>query len=208
MVMHLDPIARASLEEQLMRLDGIIHATVDPRSGELWVVRDPGFDHGPIELAIRNRLASLGHDPAGVNVHITLPTDPGPRRRVRFVDASRTDENGYVTVTVRLEWNDRDHVGSARGEKGLAVELRTAAQAALNAIQDLSGQELSVRLIGVKIIHAFDSDLMVASLLRVDGVHQRLVGTVVVSDDLIGAAAVAVLSALNRTLGNFLHTPD
>lgn len=208
MALSLDADARRDLEERIMQLDGVLHAAVDSRSDALWVVREPSSEHGPVEIAVRNRLAYLGHDPAALAVNITLPALAGPRRRVRFVQAERTEVYGNVSVTVHLEWNDVVHAGSATGEKGLALELKTTAQAAINALEALSGQDLRLRIIGVKVIHAFDSDLVVASLLRVNGVHQRLVGAVVVNDSPIDAAALAVLSALNRLLGNFLHTSD
>jgi hypothetical protein len=208
MAATLDADARAALQHTVLELDGILYAGIDPRSGCLWVVRDPAFDQGPIELAIRNRIASIGHDPADVHVRVTLPGPPAPRRRVRFEGIDRAEEHGQVTVTVRLEWDGSVYTGQARGERGPAIELKTTARAALDALEDLSGQQLQLRIIGVKRIHAFDSDLMVASLLRVDGAHQRLVGTVVVNDDPLAAAALAVLNALNRTLGNFLHTTD
>lgn len=208
MAPHLDADARNAVEERLTELDGVLHVSVDPRSDEIWVVRDPSFEHGPVELAVRNRLASLGHDPTGLVIHLTLPAYSGPRRRVRFVQVDRVDNHGRVSVTVHLEWNDNVFTGSATGERGPALELKTTAQAALEALESLSKQKLDLRIIGVKPIHAFDSDLMVASLLRVDGVHQRLVGAVVVKENPLDAAALAVLSALNRTLGNFLHTSD
>lgn len=203
-----DPDTRSALEAGVMELEGVLHAAIDSRTGELWVVRDPGYEIGPIELALRARIASLGHDPARVAIRLTLPTVSGPRRRVRFVKVERQDEQGRVTVTVHLEWNDEIVSGTASGEKGQAIELKTTAQAALEAIQKLSPQEIGVRIIGIKLIHAFDSDLIVASLLRGDDAKQRLVGAVVVNEDTNAAAAVAVLSALNRTLGNFLQNAD
>ena len=208
MAATLDAEARATLQDGLLELDGILYASIDPRSGDLWVVRDAAHDTGPIELSIRNRIAELGHDPAGMNVRISLSGPPGPRRRVRFEEVERLEDGGQVTVIVHLEWDGTVHTGQATGEKGPAIELKTTAKAAVQALERLSGQQLALRIIGVKPIHAFDSDLMVASLLRVDGAHHRLVGTVVVHDDPLAAAALAVLSALNRTLGNFLHTTD
>ncbi len=208
MVAQLEPSARAALEEQIDRLDGVLHASFDIRSNDLWVVGDPSFDRGPLDLAVRNRIAALGYDPAHLDVHITLPSAPGLRRRVRFVDVRRDEDNERVTVSVRLEWNDRTHTGSAEGERGDAIELRTAARAAVEAVQAVTATDLSIRLIGVKVLHAFDSDLMVASLLLLNGGSRRLVGAVMVGDDLLAAASLAVLSALNRTLGNFLHTAD
>ncbi len=70
------------------------------------------------------------------------------------------------------------------------------------------GDKLDVRVIGVKPIHAFDSDLMVVSLMRNDGAPQQLVGAVVAGDDPHASVALAVLSALNRLLGNILRTTD
>lgn len=204
----LDGETRSALEAALKELDGVLHAAVDDRNGDIWVVRDPGYDRGPIEVAVRNRVASLGHDPSTLDVRITLPAVSGPRRRVRFMAVNRTEDHGRVTIRVELEWNDVVHDGSASGERGPAIELKTTANAAIQALETLTAQDLHVRIIGVKPIHAFDSDLMVASLIRVDGAPQRLVGAVVVHDDPLAAAALAVLSALNRTLGNFLHTSD
>jgi hypothetical protein len=208
MMPPLDAETRTSIEESLAELDGVLHASIHPRSRDIWIVRDPEYDAAPIELAVRNRVASLGHDIAGGQIRVTLPAATGPRRRVRFVDAARTEGSDGVTVTVRLEWNDVVHSASATGERGPAVELKTTAHAAVDALEKLSGQSLGIRIIGIKQVHAFDSDLMVASMIRTNGPHQRLVGAVLVTDNPINSAALAVLSGLNRTLGNFLHTPD
>ena len=209
MALTLDADKRAQLGQELMALDGVLHAAIDPRSGtDVWVVRDPGYERGPIELAVRNRLATLGHDPSGLSVRVTLPSATGPRRRVMFESVERVETGRTVTIRVTLEWGGTRSTGEASGERGPAIELKTTARAAVAALEELSGQSLDVRIIGVKPIHAFDSDLMVASLSRSTGIEQRLVGAVVVSEDPLAAAAVAVLSALNRTLGNFLHTSD
>ncbi len=78
----------------------------------------------------------------------------------------------------------------------------------MRALEAVVGESLGVRIIGVKRMHAFDTDLMVASLLRSAEAPKRLVGAVVFDGDAHRAVAVAVLSALNRTLGNFLRTVD
>ena len=209
MAARLDADARDNLEQELMALEGVLHAALDPRSDRaVWVVRDPDHEKGPIEIAVRNRLANLGHDPRGMDVRVTLPTSPGPRRRVRFEEVERVEAEGRVTITVSLEWGGEVYTGRASGERGPVIELKTTARAAVEALENLSGQSLDLRIIGVKAVHAFDSDLMVASLYRSAGVQQRLVGAVLVTDDPLAAAAVAVLAALNRTLGNFLHTSD
>lgn len=206
-----DTDAHADLEQRLMSLEGVLHAAIDARSGvDVWVVRDPNHAKGPIELAVRNQLAALGHDPASFEVRVTLPTTPGPRRRVRFEGVERVEDAGRVSITVLLEWEGETYTGEAVGERGPAIELKTTAAAAIEALERLSDESLQARIIGVKAIHVFDSDLMVASLFRSTGTPQRLVGAVVVREgqDPLAAAAVAVMSALNRTLGNFLHTSD
>lgn len=200
---------RENLEKELMSLEGVLHAGIDPRSGsDVWVVRDPNHEKGPIELAVRNHLAYLGHDPGTFEVRVTLPAAAGPRRRVRFEGVERVEDAGRVSIIVSLEWEGETYTGEATGERGPAIELRTTAAAAIEALERLSGESLHLRIIGVKAIHAFDSDLMVASLFRSAGTQQRLVGAVVVREDPLAAVAVAVMSALNRTLGNFLHTSD
>ena len=96
--------------------------------------------------------------------------------------------------------------GSAGGDSGTLIELRTAAQAALAAVEDLTKDGLQVRLIGVKQLRAFDTELVVASLVRTEGEMQRFVGSVLATADPERAACLAVLNALNRALGNFLRT--
>lgn len=208
MAVAIDADARANLQERLLELEGVLHAGLDARTTDLWVVRDPAYENAPIEVAVRNRIAALGLDPAAFHVRVTLPGSAGPRRRVRFESVDRVEEHGRVTITVGLEWDGAVHMGTATGEKGPAIELKTTAAAAVTALERLTSEDLEVRVIGVKPIHAFDSDLIVASLIRAGSGRQRLVGAVVVTSDPLEAAAVAVLSALNRTLGNFLHTPD
>jgi hypothetical protein len=203
-----DEHVRASLHTRILEIDGVLHAAIEPQSGVIWIVLGHDTETGPVELSVRNLLASLGHDPGQAEIRIAVLGGGAPRRRVRFVDTARREDADGVTVSVTLEWNDVTHTGSASGERGWAVELKTTAQAALAALETVSGQSLGLRIIGVKQIHAFDSTLMVVSILRTEGLQQRLVGAVIVGDDPVQSAALAVLSGLNRTLGNFLHTSD
>lgn len=208
MAAELDADDRSKLESQVLELDGVLHASLDTHAGNLWVVRDPAYEQGPLEIVLRNRLAALGHDPAALEIRLSLPVASGPRRRVRFEYVERVEDHGRVTINVGLQWDDAVHTGSASGEGGSAIELKTTARATVDALERLTDQDLQLRIIGVKPIRAFDSDLMVASLIRAGVGHQRLVGAVVVSGGSLEAAALAVLSALNRTLGNTLHAPD
>lgn len=208
MAAPLDDQARSKLQAELSDLAGVLHVGFDPKSPTLWIVRDPTHHQGPVELSVRNHLARLHGIPDDLEILLTLPVVSGPRRRVRFEAVDRSEHHGRVTVTVHLEWESQVHSGSAIGDEGAAIELKTTAQATVDALQKLTGQDLGLRIIGVKPIRAFDSDLVVASLIRAGAAHQHLVGAVVVSTGPLEGAALAVLSALNRILGNTLHTPD
>lgn len=208
MAAALDADARVNLQRHLLELDGVLYAGIDENSSTLWLVRDPGDQTGPLELAVHNRIVSLGIDPDQFHVRITTPVSPGPRRRVRLAHVERVDEHRRVSINVGLEWEGTVHTGSANAEKGSAIELRTTAHATVDALERLTGEDLQVRVIGVKPMRAFDSDLMVISLVRAGGHERPLVGAVVVSADHLHAVATAVLSALNRKLGNFLHASD
>lgn len=208
MAAPLDDKARSKLQAELSQLDGVVHVGFDSESPTLYIVRDPGHDQGPVELSVRNHLARLDQVPDDLEIILTLPVVSGPRRRVRFESVERSEHHGRVTVTVRLEWGGQVHEASATGDEGSAIELKTTASATVNALEQLTGQDLGLRVIGAKPIRAFDSDLVVASLIRVGAGHQHLVGAVVVSAGPLEGAALAVLSALNRILGNTLHTSD
>jgi hypothetical protein len=207
MPLPIDADTRSSVERQISELDGVIFASLDLEAGLLWVIRDPYREPAPLELAVRDHLASLD-ETRDITIRVALPADAEPRRRVRFLDASRSETQLGATVTVSIEWNGVVHTGSATGERGAAVELKTTGQAALNALESLTDQSLDTRIIGIKVVHAFDSDVMVASMIRDGSPPQRLVGAIIVGNNPVDSAALAVLSGINRTLGNFLHTSD
>lgn len=204
----LDADAIANLQARVLELEGVLYAGITGDSAELWVVRDPAYDQGPIEVAVRNRIAALGIDLPDLALRVTLPAASPARRRIRFESLERVEDHGRVAISVDLEWDGAVHTGTASAEEGPAIELKTTARAAVDALERLTGQDLELRIIGVKPVRAFDTDLMVASLIRAGAGQQRLVGAVIVTEGPLQAAALAVLSALNRTLGNFLHTPD
>lgn len=208
MAAALDDKARSKLQSELSGIDGVLHVGFDADSPTVLIVRDPTHHQAPVEIAVRNRIASLDYVPTSLEILVTLPVAGGPRRRVRFESVDRSESHGRVTVTVHLEWEGVVHSGSATGDEGAAIELKTTAHATVDALQRLTGQDLELRIIGVKPIRAFDSDLVVASLIRAGAAHQHLVGAVVVTTGPLEGAALAVLSALNRILGNTLHTSD
>lgn len=95
------------------------------------------------------------------------------------------------------------YAGSADGLSSQAGELRCAAQACISALTQSVQGELSFECLGVKAIRAFDATVVIVSLAtRGEDAPKRVVGSVLTEDDPTRAAALAVLNATNRLLGN------
>lgn len=123
----------------------------------------------------------------------------GRRLRLASVTAKR-DDSSRRHVEVVLERRGREWTGSAEGVGGPQVELRLAAEAALEAVNGSVGAMVPFRMVGVKSIRAFDGDLVLVGLRGQDQPGRRLVGAVPVTGSPARAAAAAVLDALNRHL--------
>jgi hypothetical protein len=185
----------------LEQVEGVERVVIDEQVREAWLILQPGADAHRVE----ERVAGKG-EPFAVRLAV-LP-ERRDRQRVRFVEVSRSvAPDQQVSFRVTLEWGGKDYHGRATGDKGGAVELRTIATAALAALAEIVPSEMSIRLAGIKQVRAFDADMVVVSLYRTDAQPHSLVGAVVIGEDAQRAAAVAVLSALNRLLGNYLQLP-
>lgn len=130
----------------------------------------------------------------------TPAEDPG---RVRLVDVqAERDASSGVAVTVELEWEDEIHTGSARGVGTSLVEIRLGAEATLEALCRCAGDPEFGRLVGVKTVHAFDSEVVLVSVRCQAAPGRNLLGAVPVEGrDASGTAAAAVLDAVNRVVG-------
>jgi hypothetical protein len=130
---------------------------------------------------------------------------PSARERLKFRDFNlRRAASGRCEAVVVLEYDPSlryegraDEIGSEAGE------LRCSAQAALHAITQAAEQRLSFELLGVKAVRAFDATVVIVSLTsRGEGQARRLVGSYLAEDHSPRGAALAVLNATNRVLGN------
>jgi hypothetical protein len=134
---------------------------------------------------------------------------PQMRQRLRFTDFRfQRSADGRCRADVEFEGNDGARIrGTASGQSSPTVDLRVAADAALRAIESFSNDELSFELIGVKAVRAFDANVIIVSVAncRPHG-PPRLIGSTLVENDPVRGAVVAVLSATNRMLGNFIST--
>ncbi|HKO15539.1 MAG TPA: hypothetical protein VJU87_04825 [Gemmatimonadaceae bacterium] len=129
------------------------------------------------------------------------------RERLRFSEFSFTrSPSGHVSINVELEYEGQRWYGRSAGQSSPLGDLRMAAEAALRALEEFAEGGLTFELIGVKHIRAFDSNLVIVSI----GVHgsseTRLVGCFLADDEMPRGAALAVLNATNRLLGNYLAT--
>jgi hypothetical protein len=113
--------------------------------------------------------------------------------------------NGRCRAKVGLTWRDSEaFTGESEGLASQAGELRCAAQACVNALGQAVQGGMTFELLGVKAVRAFDATVVIVSLSTNAEGDQRVVGSVLTEDDPARAAALAVLNATNRILGNRL----
>jgi hypothetical protein len=113
--------------------------------------------------------------------------------------------NGRCRAKVGLTWRDSEaFTGESEGLASQAGELRCAAQACVNALAQAVQGAMRFELLGVKAVRAFDATVVIVSLSTSAEGDQRVVGSVLTEDDPARAAALAVLNATNRILGNRL----
>ena len=135
---------------------------------------------------------------------IGLPNSPMPDR-LRFTDFELERlSNGRCRARITLTWNDeQEFKGDSDGLASQAGELRCAAQACVEALSKSVGAAVRFELFGVKAVRAFDSSVVIVSLaLSGETGNHRVVGCCLTDGDLSRGAALAVLNATNRVLGN------
>lgn len=134
---------------------------------------------------------------------------PPSGERLRFLEfAFQRLPNGRCRAKVVLAGpNGRQFVGECDGVTSQAGELRCSAIAAVHALERVVQPRLSFELLGVKALRAFDATVVIVSLsARSEKEASRLVGSALTETDPPRGAALAVLNATNRVLGNYLNT--
>jgi hypothetical protein len=189
------------LRTDLEALAGIERVVIDDAA--IWLQCDPESELSELRPRVHDVIQKAGFDVEKFKV--IFLTDLASRR-IKFAKIERIMErNGNVRMRVSLEWNGELKTGEASGENGDLLEQRTAATAALVALEAVVGEPLGIKLVGVKHVRAFDEELMVVAMYRPGPPAQRLVGSVSIDNDARRAAAVAVLNGLNRILGTYLN---
>ncbi len=130
------------------------------------------------------------------------------RERLKFADFSFTrTPSGQCSSEVSLEWDGVMYVGRAMGQSSSLGDFRVAADATLRALEDFAKDAMQFELLGVKHVRAFDSNLIIVSIaVRREQEVVRLVGCYLAETDTRRGAAMAVLNATNRILGNYMTT--
>lgn len=123
-----------------------------------------------------------------------------PERRVRFVAADAERQPGSrVRVSVEVSFEGRSHRAEAEGIGTETIEIRLASLATLEAIREVT-ETPPFRFVGVKLMHAFDADVILVALRDPDVEGTRYIGAVPVRTTHVVAAAAAVMDATNRIL--------
>ena len=131
------------------------------------------------------------------------------RERLRFTGFSiERSPSGRVTCQVILEFGPGETVtGRAEGQASPAGDSRLGAEAAIRALETFTQRAITFELVGVKVVRAFDANVVITSLIQKgDEGPDRLLGCYLADGDLVRGAALAVLNATNRILGNFISS--
>jgi hypothetical protein len=158
----------------------------------------------------RTILQDVAREAAGaagsvVVVDLVGPPAAEPGDRIRFVTVEvGYPEPGRVEIGVWLQCRDRAYSGKAAGKPGRTSELRLSAAAAIQALEAVTGNTVSIHLLGVKALHVADHQIAAVLLQSPQFLGYNLVGTAVIGESGHRAAVLAVLDATNRALGKLL----
>ena len=136
-------------------------------------------------------------------------TSVARQERLRFSHFSfERSRSGQVTCQVTLEFGSGELIsGRVAGQASPAGDTRFGAEAAIRALETFTDGAIRFELIGVKVVRAFDANIVITSLIQHgDDGPERLLGCYLAEGDLVRGAALSVLNATNRVLGNFILT--
>ena len=116
---------------------------------------------------------------------------------IRIEEAAGDD---LARVTIVLDWNDESYLGTAAGQAEGRHRPRLVGEAALRAVEAVTGGSLRLELVAVATAEVGDVHVAMTQV-RVSGSGESLVGTALLEEeDRSWATARAVLDAINRRL--------
>lgn len=130
---------------------------------------------------------------------------PLMRHRAVIADIAQADEEAGAMVTITLDIGGIEHRGAAVGSVDMRDRPRIIGEAALRAVESMSGGTLNLELMAIATAGIGDSQVAVAQV-RLNPFEEILVGSAMLNDDddPSWAAARAVMDALNRRLSALL----
>ena len=134
-----------------------------------------------------------------------VPANKRERLHFRSFTCNRTPA-GRCVVQVELEYDTKRFVGKCEGQSSPVGDLRLGAEAAMQAVEAFAQGGLGLELMGVKLVRAFDANVVIVSCTQRTARGARLVGCYLADEDAVRGSALAVLNATNRVLGNYLAT--
>ncbi len=118
--------------------------------------------------------------------------------RPALVSVEEHTNDREATVTVRLRFDDQEHVGNTTGSADLHARPRLVGEATLRAVELLSGGQLVLDLAAVATTDVGAYRVAIAQVVS-NAAPAPLVGSAAIHEDDPGlATARAVLDALNR----------
>jgi hypothetical protein len=191
------------LRSELESVPGVRRAFVDAAADRVYLICDAPAPGLAVERAAEAVLERAGLAAGAVDFQLSYAA--AVDRRVRFVEmVFDRPRAGVGVATAVLEWAGERVEGRAQGEGGPAGELRSCAQATVHALEAILDGRLTLEVLGLKSTRIFDQDLVSVILRSAQAPDRRLVGVSLVLQDPHRSAALAVLNATNRLLGNYL----
>jgi hypothetical protein len=126
--------------------------------------------------------------------------------RAIIADITQADEEAGAMVSITLDIGGIEHRGAAIGSTDARERPRLVGEAALRAVESLSGGAVTLELLAIASADVGDTQVAVAQV-RLDPFDEVLVGSAlhrVEDQDGSWAVARAVMDALNRRLGQVL----
>ena len=159
-------------------------------------------------MLVTSREMSNAVEPQTPSQQLSPPVETPTRTdRLKFGSFSFTrSPAGRCTVQVELEYGGKKFVGRTEGQSSPIGDLRLGAEAAMQAVESFAQGRLGLELMGIKLVRAFDANVVVVSCTQRSSRGTRLVGCYLADRDPVRGSALAVLNATNRILGNYLTT--
>jgi hypothetical protein len=145
-------------------------------------------------------------NPAERATRADAPQSDRPERLHFRSFSCKRSQSGRCSVQIALEYAGTRFEGRAEGPSSAIGDLRLSAAAAMQAVEAFAQGSLGLELLGVKLLRAFDANVVIVSATQRSARGTRLVGCYLAEKDTVRGAALAVLNATNRVLGNYLTT--